>query len=200
MSKKKQLNLIVLIGIIFSILLVSFFFYLGCQPNKPNLTSSDEAAVYFLKLIKEQNYEELSHNISNSGLRLATSPYLSETNLILTPSQVAKINSNSNQFNFGQSDGSGEPIMLTLQEFFERYVYSHDYLAIDQSSLPNQQIYHSSTLNNIEQIYPNSTIQTHTYPGSSQFDNMDWQKLNLVIEAEPSGFKLKALVNEEWTI
>ncbi len=201
MNKNKRRNLFVLVGIALAVILVSLFFYLGCQTNtKPNLANNEEAATYFLKLIKEQNYQELSQNISQNGLRLATSPYLSAENIVLTPSQVSQITTNNSQFTFGQSDGSGESINLTVKAFFERYVYPHDYLAIDQTNLANKQSYQSSTLNNIQETYPTATIKSYIFPGSSEFGNMDWQKLNLVIEAEPKAFKLKALINEEWTI
>ncbi|TFE02195.1 S-layer homology domain-containing protein [Jeotgalibacillus salarius] len=103
----------------------------------------------------------------------------------------------STVYYWGDQDGSGFPIELTPAEYDEEWLMEADYEAkyrYDRSK-------HFSTQELIRQKYPAGRVVEYYFEGTSEYDYMDWQSLNLVFEKNSSGeWVLIAIVNDRWTI
>lgn len=101
------------------------------------------------------------------------------------------------EYLWGYEDGSGFEIRLTPAEYYEEYLLEANYSAKERYGRTIQPTTHEF----IHQIYPEATIVEYYFPGTDQYDGMDWQSLNMVFEKNSNGdWILVAIVNDRWTI
>ena len=97
-------------------------------------------------------------------------------------------------------DGSGEPINLTFEAYFERFIYDADF-ARPHAIGYNEIIGAGNTINNIAEVYPNAvTIEYHFEGFDPTFAGLDWRSLRLVLEGKEGTWYLVGIVHDEWTI
>lgn len=102
--------------------------------------------------------------------------------------------------NWGSYDGSGEPIELTFAQYYDRFVYDHDY-AQPQEIGWNSILGSGTTTPNIEEAYPESYIVDYHFKGfDEKNEGMDWASLILVLEEHEGGWYISAVVHSGWTI
>ncbi|MCR2803367.1 hypothetical protein [Paenibacillus soyae] len=102
--------------------------------------------------------------------------------------------------NWGNYDGSGEPIELTFAEYYDRFVYDHDY-AKPQEIGDDSILGSGNTTPNIKDIYPESYIVDYHFNGfDEKNEGMDWASLILVMEEHEGGWYVSAVVHSGWTI
>jgi len=133
------------------------------------------------------------------GVRLSPYTYVRAEDLFFQRDQIGGLFSDNTVYDWGVSDGSGEPIRLTFADYFERFVYPYDYAAGAQLSY-DQPIGRGNTINNLAEFYPGARVVEFYQPGTEQYAGMDWSSLRLVFERAPDGWKLIAIVNDMWTI
>lgn len=100
---------------------------------------------------------------------------------------------------WGHYDGSGEPIVLDLGEYLDRFVYDRPYergrVAVDRRQG------HGNTLDNAAEVYPGARVVEYHLPGEDpRFGGMDWRSLRLVFVDEDGRWLLVGIVHDEWTI
>ncbi len=134
-------------------------------------------------------------------LRLSPYAYVDiNKDLTFSFSEFKESFSTSMKHNFGTYDGSGEPIKLTLFEYYERFIYDEDYVASHVIG-NNQTIGQGNTLNNIKQEYPEASfIEFHFTGFEPEFEGLDWKSLILVFEFFEGQWHLVGIVHNEWTI
>lgn len=114
--------------------------------------------------------------------------------------QVSGLFADPTVYDWGQYDGSGLPIELTFEAYFERFVYDVDF-AHPQMVGYDEAIGHGNTINNVKVAYPSGVFVEYHFEGfDPQFEGLDWRSLRLVFEEKDDTWYLVGIVHAEWTI
>lgn len=201
--------------IFFSVLLV-----IGCQRQQVNTAnpSSNEikvppavinqdsilkdATLQILTALKAKDYQTLSAYIHPSyGIRF--SPYAHVDTLKdihFTKDKFLDEAMHPNIFLWGNFDGSGEPIEMTLPNYLQRFAYDHDFLNAEKLSV-NKMLGKGNTQNNLQEAYPGSAFTESYFSGfDQQAEGMDWSALKLVFKRKGDHWFLVGIIHDQWTI
>ncbi len=123
-----------------------------------------------------------------------------EADLVFSPAQLRDLWGDPAVYHWGMYDGSGEPIDLTFQEYYARFVYDVDFAQPEVLGF-DETIGRGNTINNIAEVYPNGvTVEYHFEGFDPQYDGLDWRSLRLVLEESEGVWYLVGIVHDEWTI
>lgn len=158
--------------------------------------------VEIVNLIKDKDFNKLADYVHpTKGLRF--SPYDNidvETSKVFTADELKNLINDDKIYLWGHYDGSGEPIELSFQDYYERFIYDADY-ANPQIIGNNVAVSYGNAIDNTKEIYPNSHfIELHFKGLDPKYEGMDWRSLKLVFEQENGIWHLVAIVHGEWTI
>ena len=151
-----------------------------------------------LTSIKNNEYESLA-GYFHPDLGVRFSPYGfidTAKDIKLSAKEYTEGIKSNTKFTWGYSDGSGDPIDLTIPEYFKKYVYNADFLNAEKTSV-NKMIGSGNSLNNLDKIYPNALFTESYDPGKHE---MAWTTLRLVFKKEAGKFYLIGIVHDQWTI
>lgn len=215
MNKKilKKINVIIIIS--------SFFFLIACNGKKiesndstdkdstqvqPVNSNKDSLLVALTKQIlnttKNRDYKKLAGFIHPVfGVRFSPYAYVDTTsNVKFTAEQFIDQIKKSDKVNWGSYDGSGEPILLTIDDYFSKFVYNADFLNAEKTSI-NKMIGSGNSLNNLEKVYKNCDYTESYFSGfDKKYEGMDWCSIRLVFKKHKNQFYLVGIVHDQWTI
>lgn len=143
------------------------------------------------------------------GVRFAPYYYLTVNDLILNAADVKAdwVAAPPTLRTWGEMDGSGEAIELSLRDYFSRFVWDFPYHTDAKVTLIRADADFSSrgnTINNVLKNYPMPQYRVIEYhqPGTNpDFSGMDWSSLMVVIKDLGSQqWSLVALIHGRWTI
>jgi hypothetical protein len=136
------------------------------------------------------------------GVRFSPYAYVDTIDgVVLSSTEIAALGNDSQIRRWGFYDGSGEPIELTVQAYFERFVCDREF-ANAEPGPPNERIGLGNSLNNIGDAYSGRHVVFFEYyaPGTEEHAGMDWRSLRLVVERTQGRWYLIGIVHDEWTI
>jgi hypothetical protein len=111
-----------------------------------------------------------------------------------------KIKEKRTKINWGNYDGSGDAILLTIEEYFKKFIYAADFLNAEKVSI-NQKNGKGNSINNIVEIYkPCDFVESHFTGFDKSLGGMDWQSLRLVFKKYNDKYYLVGVVHDQWTI
>jgi len=158
--------------------------------------------------LKNRNLENLSRLVHpDKGVRFSPYTYVrvgpgspEGADLVFSSAHIASFFSDQTVYNWGRFDGSGEPIDLTFEAYFARFIYDADF-AWPHAVGYNEIIGWGNTINNIAEVYPSAvTIEYHFEGFDPTFAGLDWRSLRLVLEEKEGAWYLVGIVHDEWTI
>ncbi len=156
-----------------------------------------------LTIIKDKRYKDLVAYIHpESGVRFSAYAFVDTAgDLRFTKTSWLKaLEKPGTLFNWGSYDGSGDVIMLSISDYFGKFVYDVDFLNVERVSV-NEMIGGGNSLNNLEAVYKNSDFTESYFPGSDQkLEGMDWRTLRLVFKQLKGKYYLTGIVHDQWTI
>lgn len=159
---------------------------------------ADEA----LKLIKLQDMAKLSQLVHpDKGVRFSPYGHVdTKTDLVFSAGQIKNIVSDKKVYNWGSFDGSGQPIELTFDEYYRKFIYDKDFANAKDIGY-NKILGKGNTANNSFEVYPNSIIVEYHFPGFDQkYQGMDWRSLRLVFEKKGADWYIVGIIHDQWTI
>lgn len=167
--------------------------------NEGNSLQEDfvKLADHVLILVSENDFEsidELIHPIK--GLRFSPYAYVSEADVIFKRTELKEKSGSGAILDWGDYDGSGDPIHLAVEEYFKRFVYDRDYRQADKKGV-NQFIGSGNSVNNLMEMYQGCDFVEYYVEGKSE---MDWRCLRVVLMKHNKQYFLVGLVHDEWTI
>jgi hypothetical protein len=123
-----------------------------------------------------------------------------ETAKTFTESELIALQQSQKSIIWGEYDGSGEPIDLTLNDYLSRFVYDQDYR--------NAPLFHvdirlgsGNSLDNLKEVFPSAHfIEFHFSGFDPKFEGMDWRSIRLVFDEIDGSLFLVAITHDEWTI
>lgn len=120
--------------------------------------------------------------------------------VVLSPTRVRVGAADATVYNWGHYDGTGDPIRLTLEQYYGRFIYSADFAAAPVVQY-NRIAGRGNTLVNIHEAYPGGQFVEYHFPGfDPQYEGMDWQSLRLVFEEVAGNWHLVGIIHDQWTI
>lgn len=159
-----------------------------------------QLATEIVQALKKEDYRTIGDAVGNEG-NVRFSPYGMIDSLQNKLNKIELYSSTSIEMAWGNFDGSGEPIQLSIDDYFKKFVYNHDYLSDSKVQRAyNNYIGTGNSINNLKEFYPDHHFVEYYYPGTKKYDNMDWSCLRLVFKKEDDKFLLVGIVHDQWTI
>lgn len=168
-------------------------------PQSQNLLST---ALDVIEIIKNKDMTNLSNYIDlNKGLRFTPYFYVDiQNDQVFNAQQVAGLTQDSTIYNWGDYDGSGDPIDLNFNDYYEKFIYDNDFINphIIGNNVP---IGFGNEIDNVSTVYPNARFVEFHFTGfDPQYDGIDWSSLRLVFEKSGSQWYLVGIIHGQWTI
>ncbi|MDQ3707409.1 MAG: hypothetical protein M3437_19725 [Chloroflexota bacterium] len=163
------------------------------------LAGRESEAIEALKNKDMQKLSDLVH--PDKGVGFAPYQYIDETNLTLTREELAGALTDDTVRHWGAFDGTGDPMDMTFAEYYDRFIYNHDFSTAPNISY-NQFKGHGNSINNMFVVYPQAIGVEYHFPGfDPQYEGMDWNALYLVFEKHTDGnWYLVHITHGQWTI
>ncbi|WP_281883619.1 hypothetical protein [Paenibacillus sp. YYML68] len=135
------------------------------------------------------------------GIRFSPDTHVdTKVDQVVKPDELKSLLGDKKKRVWGEHDGSGAPIELTFAEYYDQYVYKHDYAKAEKKAY-NETVGKGNTVNNIREVYPKAVVAEYHFSGfDPKFEGMDWASLRLVFETHDNVWKLVAIVNDRWSI
>jgi hypothetical protein len=151
-------------------------------------------------LMKAQDLTKLATFVHpTKGVRFTPYLHVGETDRLYQASALAGAMADQTVHHWGQFDGSGEPMDLTFQAYWNRFVWNRDYTTAPQVAV-DQRLGKGNMLDNTAQAYPGARWVEYHFPGTEQYGGMDWTSLRLVFAEESGTWYLVGVSHDQWTI
>jgi hypothetical protein len=143
--------------------------------------------------------------LTHPGKGLRFSPYATVQvgvggDLVFSAGQVSLLMDDATVYHWGVYDGSGDPIDLAFQDYYEEFAYGVDFARPDVVGF-DQVVGQGNSINNIATAYPNGVMVEYHFEGfDPQFAGMDWRSLRLVFEEQAGTWYLVGIIQDQWTI
>lgn len=127
------------------------------------------------------------------------------TDRTVSGEQLAAFGTDETVYTWGSYDGSGEPMALTCQEYWDLFVWNTDYTAAPDVSI-NQVVQQGNSPENVSAAYgcdPDSGcmfVEYHFDGLDSQYGGADWCALKLVFQKQSGAWKLIGVIHSEMTM
>jgi len=130
------------------------------------------------------------------------SPYASvdtNTDKVFSRAQLKGFWDDSRRYAWGAYDGSGDPIELTPQDYYTRFIMDRDFSNPKRIGIDDDRA-HGNTINNAGKVYPEGTrIEFYVAASDEGAAGLDWAALRLVFEPYQGRWYLVAVIHDEWT-
>jgi len=151
--------------------------------------------------IKNNDFQALSQ-IVHPELGVVFSPYATitlSTNKCFLAEQIAAFGTDTKSYVWGVHTGSGEPIELTVADYFAQFVFDRDYTVAPIIGI-NHTIRSGNALENITDVFPDVKYVDFYIPGTERDSagNCDWSSLRLGFEVYEGSLRLTVIVHNEW--
>ena len=172
------------------------------QTDKVSVLTSLNRTI--MSVLKNKNYDSLSFFIHPvEGLRFSPYGYVDTLNdVVLTGLKLIAEMGKKKQdiIRWGEFDGTGDLIKMTLNEYMQRFVYDVDFLNPEKMSI-NEFLGVGNSQNNILSVYPGCDFTDSHFSGfDEKYDGMDWRSLRLIFKKIDNKYYLTGIVHDEWTI
>ncbi len=153
-----------------------------------------------IKLIKKRDISALS-KYAHPKKGIMFSPYSdlkNNDNQIIEKKELVKIYEKNEELVWGEYDGTGARILLTFDNYFDRFIYDEDFIEYE----PNYDsiMGTGNTIENMNSVFPYARSVEYYTPGTEEYAYMDWKSLRLLYEIYRGKYYLVAVVHNEWTI
>ena len=161
----------------------------------------EETAERVVNALAEKDLQTVAEFVHpEMGVRFSPYTYVEDTHLVFTPEDLPGLIGSDEILMWGYFDGTGDPIELTFDEYYERLLFTADFTNPEAMAV-NEVLGTGNSLNNITDFFPGSSFVEYHFSGFEEdFGGMDWVSLRLVFMQENSAWYLVGMVNDRWTI
>lgn len=160
------------------------------------------SALDVAQALKDKDMSILSTYVHPTlGVRFTPYGYVDiVNNLNFSASALTNLINDPTLYTWGAYDGSGDPINLNFNDYFDEFVYDEDYVSPEIVGI-NTVIGVGNSINNISTEYSGSTfVELHFNGFDPQYGGADWTSLILVFDNVGGDWKLVGIVHNQWTI
>ncbi len=189
--------------VILWMLILSMFVMTACSNVSPGkVEGPQDAAAQAIKALKDYDLEALSKMVHpEKGVRFTPYAYVeADQDIVFTAPQIKEAGSDDKKYIWGSYDGSGEPIELTFEEYYKKFVYDADFANAKEIAY-NETLGKGNSLDNSKEFYKDAFIVEYHFPGiDPQYQGLDWRSLRLVFEELEGSWYLVGIIHDQWTI
>ncbi len=159
------------------------------------------SALRAIELIKAKDWAGLATMVHpEAGVRFSPYPHVEmDSDKVFTNQQVAALASDTTEYEWGAYDGSGDPIRLTFDGYYQRFIYDKDFAQAPMIGR-DQIIGVGNAIENVKAAYPNARFIEFHFPGTEEYNGIDWRSLKLVLQQQGDTWYLIGIIHGEWTI
>ena len=153
--------------------------------------------------LRDSNYKALAAFIHPSiGVRFTPYGYVDTVqDIVLKPGEI--LNELSGQpvtRTWGEFDGTGDPIKMTLKAYMNKFVYDVDFSTPEVINI-NKIVSLGNAPDNIRAVYGDVQYTESHFSGfDKKYDGMDWRSLRLVFKNIEGKDWLVGIIHDQWTI
>lgn len=152
-----------------------------------------------LKHLKNGEYPKISKYIHpEKGVRFSMYAHVSDRDKHFSRAEFEEFVSSPVKFTWGETDGEGRKVVLSLQDYLRTWVFKKDFA--DSRLSVNTFQGSGNSLNNLEEKYPEADFTENYIPGTKEYSGMDWNTLRFVFEKYGEDYYLVAIINDQWTV
>jgi hypothetical protein len=162
----------------------------------------ERAARAIVELLRDRDFEALAGLVDPAtGVRFSPYAYVEpDRDRTLSAAELEAGATDPTIRHWGELDGSGDLIDMTIRQYFDRFVYDVDFANAEEVGY-DREIGRGNTINNAVEVYPQSTIVEFHFSGfNPDFDGMDWRSLRLVLRPVGGAWYLEGIIHDQWTI
>jgi len=165
------------------------------------VTDLEDDAAQVIQALAVKDLEKVAEFVHpGMGVRFSPYAFVSEDHQVFMPDELPGLVGLGEVYVWGAYDGTGEPIELTFDAYFDQFVYSSDFANPEQVGV-NERIGQGNSINNLAAFYPGGFFVEYHFSGfDAQYEGMDWQSLRLVFLQEGEDWYLAGIVHDQWTI
>jgi len=183
----------------------------GCYPTQSAIASdvvyesktsqAFDTATITLKFIRDRNYESLSELVHpQKGIIFVPYGYVDyNEHLTFSAEQIKDFSNTTTVYTWGVVNQSADMIDLTIEDYFNRYVYNKDFITTEQIAI-NYIIGISNAIENVKDIFPDSYFVEFYDKGTEEYAGLDWASLKIVMEEYDGEFKIVAIIHSDYVM
>ena len=123
-----------------------------------------------------------------------------ENDMIINKEEMINFFKDENSYIWGYYDGGGEEIRLIPSQYYEKFIYSEDFMNAPEIGY-NEVLSSGNMLENQFEAYDNAIVVEYYIPEiNPEYEGIDWQSLRLVFEEYEGDWKLVGIIHNQWTI
>lgn len=152
-----------------------------------------------LSTLKSKDFRKFSNYIHpEKGVRFSMYGYTQpKTDKLFSKEEFVKYEPTNIKFTWGEKDGTGDPLVLSIKDYLNKWVFVKDFTKSEYSENSIKAV--GNSINNMKEIYPNSTFTENYIKGTEEYGEMDWNSLRFVFEELYGTYYLVAVINDQWT-
>lgn len=171
---------------------------------KPEIAKQiiEDTADKTIKSISSKDFQTLSqltHPVK--GVRFTPYTQVSVDNdVVLNTEEIKNFFNDEEIYIWGSYDGSGMEIELSKTDYYEKFIYTADFINPEEIGY-NVVLSSGNMTENQFEVYENSIVVEYYFSGfNPDFGGADWQSLRLVFEEYENEWKLVGIIHNQWTI
>lgn len=203
--------------ILFGFSLLSLLVLFGCQKSNPEScpingtwyscsaetgeVSLNDVENQILEILKKKDMIKLAEFVWEDWVRFSPYSYVNTgMDVVIKKDELIWLRNSDKKIERWSYDWSGEPILLTMKEYREKFIYDHDFAkALDR--FVDKKIQRGNTISNAWEIYDWATWIEYYFSGfESQYEWIDWSSLTMIFEEKNWEWKLIGIVHGQRTI
>lgn len=160
-----------------------------------------QTASAVINLLKLKDLPRLAAYVHpTAGVRFSPYGYVNtESDVVMQASVLQNAFEQEEILEWGSYQGSGLTIKLSFAEYYEEFIYDHDFVNADLVDY-NNPIGTGNIINNAPDVYPDSFIAEYHYKGTKANDFMDWSSLRIVFTQYNKDWVIVGIIHDQWTI
>lgn len=158
-----------------------------------------QKVIYAISIKDGKAISEYVH--PEKGVRFTPYTHVSlEEDVVFSKEEMKTFFENQNLYLWGYYDGSGEEIKLTPKDYYEKFIYSEDFINAPEIGY-NEVLSFGNMLENQFEVYDDPMVVEYYFPGfNPEYEGMDWKSLRLVFEKYEGSYRLVGIIHNQWTI
>lgn len=161
-----------------------------------------ETAANLIKALSTKDAQTISDSIHpTKGVRFTPYTYVSlENDMVFTQAEMSSFFNDQKVYRWGHYDGSGDDIRLTPAQYYEKFIYTQDYIHAEEIGY-NKVLSLGNMLENQFEVYDDALVVEYYFSGfNPDYSGIDWRSLRLVFQPYQNDWKLVGIINNQWTI
>jgi len=162
----------------------------------------EETSNKIIRAISTKDTEVISEFVHPvKGVRITPYTYVSiENDVVFNQEEVKNFFNDQNVHTWGYYDGKGDDILLTSSQYYDKFIYTADFINAEIIGY-NEVLSSGNMTENQFEVYKNAIVVEYYFSGFNlDLAGIDWQSLRLVFEQYEGDWKLVGIIHNQWTI